>query len=154
MKWVHLFIFIFLTQFLHSQTAENGKVVALHPSIGNTIDIKEKKQFSLFPEYTDSLFESAQLIKYNDTTYTFLIKTTSGKSFERAAKFHEMQKDYATIESIKPAQVVNSEKKTDYYSPKEENNEKAKSRRVASGIGFEIFFDVLLFSLQLLQHVH
>ena len=61
----------------------NGKIVAFHPSVGMGIDLLEKKQFSLFSEYTDSLFQSAQLVKYSTERYAVMIKTTNGQSFEK-----------------------------------------------------------------------
>ncbi|MGZ4060904.1 MAG: hypothetical protein ACXVPU_17870, partial [Bacteroidia bacterium] len=126
MKWTTLLLLFFSFNFLHSQTIVNGKLIILHPSVGNSIDQKEKKEFSLFPEYSNSEFESAQLIKHNDTTYTFLISTTKGKSFERPTNLREMQQYYNAIEAIKPAQTANES--DDYYTQKPEKDEEAKPR--------------------------
>ena len=152
MKWIALLLQFFSFNLLHSQTIVNGKVIILHPSVGNSIDLKEKKEFSLFPEYSNFEFESAQLIKHNDTTYTFLIFTTKGKSFERATNLREMQQYYNAIENIKPAPVANANESDDYYTQKPEKDEEAKPRHRNPALAFEIIFDVLLIALRVLAH--
>src|SRR3989338_2509423 len=58
-----------------AQLQGTGQIAMLHPSVGNTITKDEKKTFDLFPEKPDNTFESAQLVKYNDSTFTFLFRS-------------------------------------------------------------------------------
>ena len=103
-----IFILLFLSSFiLKAQKAcDEGRIVALHPTIGQTITIDEKKKFSLLSQYADSTFESAQLVKYNDSTYSFVIRKTDGERSEKFITKIEVEKMYAQIEQIKPASTI------------------------------------------------
>lgn len=135
-----------------SQTERNGKIVAFHPSVGNSITLSEKKEFSLFTEYNDSLFESAQLIKYHvDTTFAVIIKTTNGKSFEKPIGIKELDAIYASIEKLKPISSKNTAV-DDYFDKKptkEEIEAKKKADRKESAemiaeISFQIIYVILV----------
>jgi hypothetical protein len=104
-------ILLFLLPFISiaQQAFDEGIVVALHPSVGLTITKDEKKEFALFPEYNDSIFESAHYIKYNDSTYTFLFRKTDGSKLEKSVTKTETDKMYAQIEKIKPASTINKQ---------------------------------------------
>lgn len=134
-----------------SQTDRNGKIVAFHPSVGNSITISEKKEFSLFTEYNDSLFESAQLVKYRvDSTYAVIIKTTNGKSFEKPIGIKELDAIYASIEKLKPASTKTTV--DDYFDKKptkEEIEAKKKADRKESAemiaeISFQVIYTILI----------
>lgn len=149
-----LFILTGFTKNCFSQTNSGGKIVALHPSVGNTIDAIENKKFNLFPEYNDSLFESAQLIKYNDSSYTFLIKTIKNQSFERVATFNELQTAYHKIEKIQPKIDPTLNEKDDYREADEQYSQKDKLKRerraeTANIVG-EIAYQSLMIVLEIL----
>jgi hypothetical protein len=154
MKWLYSFAFLLFIHGSFSQNSEKGKIIILHPSVGNAIDAKEKKQYHLFPEYKDLLFQSAELVKYNDSTYTFLIKTTKAGSFERPAPFEERQQYYNAIENAKPAAITNPVDNTDYYSDKVEKHERSRTNEETSAVVFEVIFDVLSFMFYVLQNYH
>lgn len=92
-----------------AQTDDSIKIITLHPSVGNSIDVHEKKMFYLFSDYKDSIFESAEILKYNDSTYTFRFKTTNGKILEKPTNKHELDEMYAKIDRIKPVEYVKTE---------------------------------------------
>ncbi|MCX6295042.1 MAG: hypothetical protein NTX97_03070 [Bacteroidetes bacterium] len=129
-----------------SQTGQNGTIIAFHPSLGKTVDQKEKKDFGLFPEYTDSLFESAQLVKYAVDSFTVLFKTKIGKSFERPISIHELDKIYATIEQANPSSTVETKNEED---SKEREIKRRKRNETANNIGeitylsFEFMLDLI-----------
>lgn len=134
-----------------SQTDRNGKIVAFHPSVGNSITLDEKKEFSLFTEYNDSLFESAQLFKYSvDTTYAVLFKTTNEKSFEKQISIKELDAIYASIEKRRPATTNTTV--DDYFEKKptkEEIEEQKKANRKESAemiaeISFQVIYTILI----------
>ncbi len=150
MKHLLLILSLTVSTATFSQTHEEARIISIHPSVGNTIDVKEKQKFSLFPEYNDSLFESAQLLKYNDSTYTFLIKPVGGKSFERPADFNERQLYYNKIETREPAsKVVTAAEPTDYYTG---TKERTRNNYEAAGYIFETVFNVLFIILEIAAH--
>ena len=146
-----LFISFGFTENGISQTDRNGKIVAFHPSVGNSLTLSEKKEFFLFSEYNDSLFESAQLVKHNIDTYTVLIKTTKGQSFEKSISIQELDAIYASIEKIKP-----QTKATDDYVVKPQSKEKEiKTDKFEAGyIAAQITLQVIFVLLEILAHAY
>ncbi len=132
----------------------NGKIVAFHPSVGISINLSEKKEFAIFTEYNDSLFESAQLVKYSIDNYSVLIKTTKGQSFEKPISIQELDGIYASIEKIKQGNVVAPNTSTDDYvegnHPKEKEFKKHKSETAyyVTEITIQILFVFLEFLAQ------
>lgn len=159
LKKSHLigFIFLFLLFFSITKTSiaqtdiEKGKIIAFHPSVGNAITIWEKKEFNLFTEYTDSLFQSAELVKYANEKYTVLVKTTNGQSFEKPIFTSELDTIYSTIEKIKPAPKTNTD---DYFEDKAERE--ARQKRVARAESVqmiaEISFQIIFVLLEILAY--
>ena len=152
-----LFLKLFLLFFISlgyaktgiAQSDKNGKIVAFHPSVGNSINLSEKKEFLLFTEYNDSLFESAQLIKYDIDSYTVLFKTTTGQSFEKPIPVHELDAIYSNIEKTKPAASS-----TDDYVEKNQSKEKEikKDRSQTGFIVAEITIQIVFVLLEILAH--
>ncbi|MCW3104586.1 MAG: hypothetical protein JWO09_3026 [Bacteroidetes bacterium] len=93
--------FLFLLS-ANAQLRGTGAIITLHPSLGKTITPEEKKEFGLFADYPDSNFETANFVKYDDSTYTVLFKTPTG-SFERSITATEVAAIHAAIEKQKPA---------------------------------------------------
>lgn len=153
-KLFQILFFIFAISFgfaknSNSQTYKNGKIVAFHPSVGNSIDLSEKKQFLLFTEYNDSLFESAQLIKYNFDSFSVLFKTTKAESFEKSITIKELDEIYGFIEKAKPAATSLNDDYVD-KKPTKEKQEKQKKRedhydsvQIVAEITFQIIFVLL-----------
>lgn len=88
------------------QNPDSAKVITLHPITGKVITLEEKKEYSLFPEYKDEAFISAEVLKYNDTTYTIRFRTTKGTAFERTTDTNELDSIYAAVDS-KKQELVN-----------------------------------------------
>lgn len=135
-----------------SQTDDRtGKIIAFHPSVGNSLDLSEKKEFGVFTEYNDSLFESAQLVKYSIDRYSVLVKTKNGQSFERPISIKELDAIYAGIEKLKP---LSSTVETDDYVVEKPAKEKEikKSRNDTAYIIGEITLQILFVFLEVLAH--
>lgn len=160
MGWNNLlFTFVFPLFFLlfgfpqkgNSQIDEtNGIIVAFHPSVGNSINLTEKKEFNFFPEYNDSLFESAQLVKYSNDRYTVLFKTTKGGSFEKAITTGELDELYASVEKVKPAEKAPATNNSGEKKLSKEELEKQQKRddhyesvQTIAEITFQIIFVLL-----------
>ncbi|MFL5762858.1 MAG: hypothetical protein ACJ77K_02880 [Bacteroidia bacterium] len=126
-----------------SQMDPVGNIIAFHPSVGNSVDLKEKQTFGIFKEYNDSLFESAQLLKYNDSTFTIAVKVKDRNSFEVPATKAQLNEIYHAIDRIQPAEDV------DYVDKKTlEQEERAKRERRAevwSNIGQATMQGVIVF---------
>ncbi len=152
------FIFFLLLGFAENCIAqtidETGKIVKIHPSIGNSIDLSEKKEFQLFTEYNDSLFESAHLVKYGDENYTILIKTTTGKSFEKPISINELDAIYANIEKVKPAPNSQADEVSERKLSKEELEKQQKKESHYDSIRTiaEISFQVIFVLLEIIAH--
>lgn len=145
-----LFILFGYTKSSISQTDKNGKIVAFHPSVGNSINLQEKKEFGIFTEYNDSLFESAQLVKYNSESYTVLLKTTNGQSFEKPISIQELDALYANIEKVKP---VITDDYVEVNKPKEKQFKK-DNRSESAQIVAEITIQIVFVLLEILAHTY
>lgn len=151
----HLFTIVFsflLFNFGVGQTDNKDKIVAFHPSIGNTLDKSEKIRYTVFPEYKDSLFESAQLIQHDSSSYSVLIKTTNAHSFKKEINRTELDIIYAKIESM---QSTNSGSTDDYVDnsttqKKEKKQDHADTARLAGEITLQIVF----IALQILAYMY
>lgn len=140
-----LIVFV-LSESLYAQTEKNGKIVAFHPSAGNSLDLSEKKKYAIFTEYNDSLFESAQLIKYSSDSYSVLIKTVNGKSFEKPAAIRELDSIYAAIEKVKPTAFANAITETENKLTAEEKRKRERRAEIAdtlAQISYQSFIIIL-----------
>ncbi len=153
-----LFVFQFLTVDASSQTVEKeGKIVAFHPAAGNSITLAEKKEFGIFPEYNDSLFESAQLVKYDSARYTVLIKARTGQSLEREILQTELNAIYKKIESVKPVASIVKPSDDDYVvndSPRSKEKEATKKWNKSAYIAGQVTLQVLFLFLEILVNLH
>lgn len=154
-----IFSFLFSLFFLLFGFAINGNsqidnargvIVAFHPSVGNSINLSEKKELELFTEYNDSLFESAQLVKYSSESYTILFKSTKNESFEKAISIKELDEIYSKIEHSKPAtKTLATADNTERELSKEEQEkikkkeEHYESIQTIAEITFQIIFVLL-----------
>lgn len=120
-----LFPFIVSAQ----EVVNKGKLVVLHPSVDSIITIDKKIKYALFPEYTNSVFGSAELIKYNDTVFSFVFKTTNGSTFERATTRTDIDKMYYQIEERDKNDVASNQKCSDSYVETDEDKTNEKSRK-------------------------
>ena len=109
-----ILLLLFSTSLKAQICCDDGKIVMLHPSVGYTITAEAKKEFSLFPQYSDANFGTAQLVKYNDSTFTFLFKTKQGDRIEVSTTIANLSAMYSNIELTAPA---SSAMKT-FFNPK------------------------------------
>ena len=121
-----LLVFIFCSVSAFSQSSSSDRIIAFHPSSGKSIDVQQKNRYNIFNEYSDSVFELAQLVKHKDSSYSILIKTRSGKSIEKAISIAELDNIYSAIDKVEKKQPG-----TDLYSiePRVEN-ELSEERRI------------------------
>lgn len=136
---------------IHAQT-KNGRKVSFHPSVGNSISVDEKKQFGLFPEYTDSLFKSAELISDDTITLSIVFTTTSGQTFEKVISEQERDEIYKKIELISPFESVVEHGDDDYVVKKEDAGDKIKRKDHSAAVltAVEITLNVLFVFLEVL----
>ncbi len=106
MKTFFTSLFLCCILAVQAQMRGTGQIMMMHPSVGNTITLNEKQKFGLFPQQPDSTFEMAQLVKYDDTTYTILFRTACDGRFENTISINELLQMYIKIESIEPAPIL------------------------------------------------
>jgi hypothetical protein len=99
-------ILLFLRLNAFGQLLETGSIVPLHPAVGNTISKEENSRFSLFCFVTDSLYESANLVQYNDSTYTILFHLKNQPESERKLSIDSLICLKNKIEKITPANSI------------------------------------------------
>ncbi|MBA3971903.1 MAG: hypothetical protein H0X46_07125 [Bacteroidetes bacterium] len=129
-----LLFFAFYSGASFAQESSTDKIIAFHPSAGKTIDLQEKIKYSIFKEYSDSIFQSAQLVKRNTGDYFILISTRSGKSFEKPVTIAELDAIHAAIDKVTPAQhktVTSIEPETDRNA---EEERRIRQRRTENAI--------------------
>jgi hypothetical protein len=152
MKKIIYFILIFFPFSAIAQTSDSVKILTLHPSVGKSIDVKEKKEFYLFPDYKDSVFRSAEILKYNDTTYSIRFTTTTGKVFEKPTTTKELDAMYAKVDSKKPTEYVQDkrEKRSQRHERDPEYNENSRTNaEIGLHVG-NIVLQVILITLSIL----
>lgn len=152
MKKLIYFLLLFLPLLSIAQTSDGIKIITLHPSIGKSIDALEKKEFSLFPDYKDSIFELAEIVKYNDSTYTIRFTTTTGKIFEKPVSTNELDAMYAKVDTKKPTEYVetNRERKSEARERKSEDSATSRDKaEMGLHIG-NIILQVVLITLSIL----
>jgi hypothetical protein len=104
MKSLSTFILFFLSCLPgFAQMKGTGRIVVLHPSLGQTITLAEKKEFGLFPNYPDSIFETASIVKYNDSLFSVLYKDIHNSALERTISQSQLYEIYLKVEKAKPA---------------------------------------------------
>ncbi len=132
----------------------DGKIIPFHPAVGNEVSAAEKKEFGIFTEYNDSLFESAQLIEYDSSKYVVLIRSTRGTSFEREMPVTEKEAIYKRIESIKPFASIVEPGEDDYVVKKEDAGDtpKRKDHSQAWMTALDISLNVLFVFLEILAN--
>lgn len=102
MKKLFLLIIIAFCNF--PANAQTGAIFTLHPSLGTKVTPNEKKQYSILTDYPDSTFESAQFVRYNDSTFTVLLRvTTDSLPHENDLSLTQLWAIYYQVEMIKPA---------------------------------------------------
>jgi len=143
MKKLPLIVLLMLLPFLpKAQEIINGKVIQLHSSVGEVITIDEKNKFVLFPEYKDSMYQSAMFIQHPDYTFAFLIKPKKGmgKSFERTTSGDEIIEMCNRIDKIEPGESFY--KKNEVHAFSSESKDKtyvSQTKTNVSSVGGRIF---------------
>jgi len=104
---------LFITSICFPQNPGIGKAIIIHPSVGKVIDNTEKKTYNLYPEYSDSTYNSSFVLKYNDTTFSVVVVNIKNQSIEKSISSAELDKMYYQIDeiSLKEKPVYNEEKK-------------------------------------------
>jgi hypothetical protein len=114
MKQYYIFLLIFVSISLKAQNHfDEGKIIQLHPSTGFAVTPAAKIKYNLFPQFQDSVFEYAQLVKYNDSSFTFIFRTKYDGRVERSTTIAEINDVYNKIEKINPA----SAKSVSHFNP-------------------------------------
>ncbi|OFY85257.1 MAG: hypothetical protein A3F72_04445 [Bacteroidetes bacterium RIFCSPLOWO2_12_FULL_35_15] len=151
MKKLIYFVLLFLPLLSIAQTSDGIKIITLHPSIGKSIDAQEKKEFFLFPDYKDSIFESAEILKYNDSTYAIRFTTITGKVFEKPVNTNELDAMFAKVDSKKPNEYVetNRERTSEAKERKSEGTTSRDKAEMGLHVG-NIILQVVLITLSIL----
>jgi len=122
MKLLNIFLLSLISTICFSQDSIQGKAIILHPAVGKIIDNSEKKLFGLFPEYKDSTFSSAFIIKFNDSSYIAVITNIKNQNIEKNITIQQLDAMYYSIDE-KDKQIKSSQ-----YN-KEGNRKKRKKEQ-------------------------
>lgn len=121
-----LFFTLFFLSFFFAkaQNADSGRVIGIHPAVGKSISREEKIRYALFPEYKDSLFESAEIIKYNDSTFMLHVRAVQGTEITTKVSTRELDDLFYDIEKVEK-----SKKEKDEYVLTEEERKEIRRKR-------------------------
>ena len=104
----------------------------------------------LFPEYTDSLFQSAQLVKHSNDRYSIMIKTTNEKNFEKPISINNLDTIYAIIEKENPIPLntvtddyIAKKPSQEYLLKQKKRQDQYDSVKTVAEITFQILFVLL-----------
>lgn len=151
MKHFSFLLLFLLCSLAKAQTPDSAKAIGIHPAVGKSISCGEKIKYRLFTEYKDSLFKSAEVLKFNDSTYEAVIHTTKGIDVKTYLSTEEMDRLYFRIDEISKADKQHAGNFTDPSEEEEEKRIKRKQRASAAGdIFLEILGQAIIVSLQVM----
>ena len=147
MKYFLLLIFCLITIITNGHNPDSVKVIGLHPAIRKTISQDAKIKYHLFPEYKDSLFGSAQIIKLNDTIYHLVIHSITGTDVKATISIKELDEMYFRIDDV----YASAKAQEDPYALPEEDRKEIRRKenaRKAGKIIMTVMTNIVLVSLQ------
>lgn len=112
MKTLFIGILLIFSIACFAQIEQSGKVIIVHPSVGKVIDNYEKKVYGLFPEYRDSTFNSAYIIKYTDSSFAVIVTDIKNQTIEKNISSKELDNMYFQIDGQKQKSLYNEENNT------------------------------------------
>jgi hypothetical protein len=97
----------------------NGsKIIILHPSVGEVIDLNEKVKYDLFPFWSNENYSSARFIQRIDSSIVLIGKMNDGKILLHeytGQQFLNTQKNHFSGESIVTDHVIENVNLRDYH---------------------------------------
>ena len=130
MKQLRIFIFLFLVSLLaNAQTADTAKLIGIHKAVGKTITRDEKIKYHLFTEYKDDTFDSAQVFRYNDTTYELRISSSNGSMVKTMIGDSQMNQLYNRIDNIENGKTIESDYVISAEEKKRQHDQRIKEER-------------------------
>jgi hypothetical protein len=108
---------------LKAGTGDTSKVIGIHPAVGKSISRDEKIKYKLFPEYIDSLFESAEVTRCSDSTFLLNVRTVQGTDIHNSISTKQLDDLYYRIDDIEKVK-----KEPEYVMTEEEKKEERRKR--------------------------
>jgi hypothetical protein len=116
------FTFIFCAK---AQEPDTLKVIGIHPAVGKIISQDEKIRYHLFPEYKDSAFISARVLKYTDSTFMLSIRSVQGVEVQNHISTKQLDALYYQIDDVEKGKQPREEQ---YVLTEEEKRQERKRR--------------------------
>ncbi|HEX8514805.1 MAG TPA: hypothetical protein VF868_01310 [Bacteroidia bacterium] len=124
MKIFRLLFLLLLPICSHAQSFDSVKVLGIHPAVGKLITADEKVKYKLFPEYKDSTFESARVLKYNDSLFVLCVRSINGTELTKDIGTDQLDKLYYAVEELEKQKKP----REDYVMSDEEKRETERRR--------------------------
>lgn len=105
MKQFFTFLLIACVFFAKAQNSDTMKLIGIHPAVGKTIERAEKTEYHLFTDYSDSLFDYAQVFRQNDTTFRLVITSIGGTQKTYKLDTTAMNNLYDRIDDVEQAKL-------------------------------------------------
>ena len=105
MKHVLCFLLLASAFFAKAQNTDTMRLIGIHPAVGKTIERDEKKEYHLFTDYNDSLFDYAQVFRKNDTTFRLVITSIRGSQQSYRLDTAAMNELYDRIDAVEQAKL-------------------------------------------------
>ncbi|MCW3085888.1 MAG: hypothetical protein JWP12_3254 [Bacteroidetes bacterium] len=130
MKRLQLFILLLIISLgANAQTADTAKLIGIHTAVGKTITRDEKIKYQLFPEYNDREFDSAQIFRYNDTTYELRIASSNGSMIKTVISNSRMDDLYNRIDNIENGKTIEGDYVITAEEKKRQHDQRVKAER-------------------------
>jgi|GEM_PF-5974585 len=138
MKHLLLLCLFSCSFFAKAQDPDTMKVIGIHPAVGKVISKDEKIKYRLFPEYKDSTFISARVLKSNDSTFMLSVSALHGIELNNYISTKELDALYYQIDDIEKGRQPKEEQ---YVQTDEEKKQERKRRNQEAASQF--WLDVL-----------
>lgn len=123
--------------FAKAQNTDTMKVIGVHPAVGKAISKDEKIKYRLFPEYKDSTFVSARVLKYNDSTFMLSVTALQGIELNNYISTKQLDALYYQIDDVEKGRQPKEEQ---YVQTEEEKRLERKRRNQEAASGFWMDF--------------
>ena len=148
MKRLPLFILLFILSLAaNAQTADTAKLIGIHMAVGKTITRDEKIKYQMFPQYNNEEFDSAQVFRYNDSTYELRISASNGSVVKTRIGNSQMDDMYNRIDDIENGKTQESDYVMTDQEKKKQHDQRIKEDHSQFWTDFLINMSIVTFEI-------
>lgn len=144
-----LLLFCLFSLSIRAQIRDSARVIGIHPAVGKEISRNEKIRYQLFPEYKDSIFSSAAIVKLNDSTFQLSVTSIQGIQVNNHIGTKELDELFYRIDDAEKGKKIRDE---EYVMSEEEKKEqrRKRSREASSDFWYNFLAQMTIVTIETL----